>query len=197
VLDADRVGSLLDGARRFASSAAIIAPEASAQTPTARAEQAADALLDLLAEDTPASRLVTEQLVLVLSASSRQLFSELRARSGTLQERSLLGTIVDPLGIFRQSALINNDDRDRAALAAAEKLAALATEILADASAGDVVTGGGAIAPSAAGAIDQQQLARALVVKAYERREDVQRVSRRVAIEALDQATLRLTRPGS
>ena len=193
VLDADRVGTLLDGARRYASAAAVVAAAEATDddappSATRRAERAADALLDLLAEDTPASRLVVEQLVLIAGASSRRLFSELRERSGELRERSALGALLDPLGLFRDSPLITNGERDLAALRAAEKLVPLATELLADGDTSLPAAGDGAATPP-----DAPQLLQALVIKLYERRGDVQRVSRRVAVEALDQAAARLS----
>ena len=182
VLDADRVGTLLDGARRYSSAAAVVATTGAGDAPpsaTRRAELAADALLDLLAEDTPASRLVLEQLVLIGGASSRQLWSELRGRSGALAgERSTLGALVDPLGLFRTSALISNGERDLEALRAADKLVPLATQLL------NGAQGESPPPPTS-------ELLRALAVKLYERRDDVQSVSRRVAVEALDQASKR------
>jgi hypothetical protein len=211
VLDADRVATLVDGARRYAAAASLLEAEGegppaaaataastassassataatAAATVTAPAARAADALLDLLAEDTPASRLLIEQLVLVSGAATRQRWSELRAASGRLQpDRSRLGAIVDPLGLFRASPLVANDARDEAALRAADKLAALAAQLLAEAPP----------AGGAAPAVDRQELVRALVGKAYERRDDLRRVSRRIAVEALDQAALRLVRQG-
>lgn len=203
MLDADRVGTLLDGARRFADSAALVAPEGEqrdASSPPSslmRAERAADAMLDLLSEDSPAAQLVTEQLVLMLGASSRQLWHDLRTRSGSFQQRSVLGRIVDPLGLFRHSALITNDERDRAALQAAAKLSALAAELLGEAP--SVIGGTAPVgAASASEAADQQsQLVRALLRKAYERRVDLRRASRRLAIEALDQAAGRLAGQGA
>jgi len=81
---------------------------------------------------TPLSDLVTEQLVLVLAAGTRDIFARVRERSGRLpgpggaegEGRSVLGTVLDPLGVFRGSPLVQNDERDRAALAAAAELAA-------------------------------------------------------------------------
>jgi predicted unusual protein kinase regulating ubiquinone biosynthesis (AarF/ABC1/UbiB family) len=228
VLDADRVFTLVDGVRRYADAAAIIdddgastsgkasstaaaaaaAPQSSAASSLLgpvqlSAEVAADALLNLLAEDTPASRIVTEQLVLVLAASSRQLWSELRERSGTLpgsastdaqassggsdgsaRPRSVLGTLVDPLGLFRRSTLTQVDERDRAALDAAAQLAAIARDLVGPDEGGAGGAGGGLL--------DQQQLVRTLASKALERREDVWRATRRLAVEALDQTSERL-----
>ena len=105
VLDADRVGTLLDGAKRYAAAAAIAADDddvsalaPSAASANARVENAAEALVDLLAEDTPASRLIVEQLVLVLGASSRTLWADLRDASGTragTEQRTLTWLGVD------------------------------------------------------------------------------------------------------
>ena len=76
-------------------------------------------------------------------------------------QRSRLGALVDPLGIFRGSALVTNDARDKAALEAARRLAALAPELL------------GAVADEGGGASgvtppDQQLLATALLRKAWQ-----------------------------
>merc|ERR1711924_390102 len=115
----------------------------------------------------------------------RLLLTRLRERSGKLpagvsaRERSLLGAVIDPFDLFRSSTLLTNDARDRAALQAAAKLASLATEL-----------DGSSAAPSEA---EQQQLARALAAKAWERRRDVQEVSRRVARELLEQTATRMT----
>jgi len=231
VIDAGRVGTLLDGMKRYSASAAAngdgqtLAGAAGAgagagggaasgaggedtSRDTARAEAAADVLIDLLREDSPASSLVTEQLVLVLGARGRQAFAELRQASGSAvgsvgsvgTGRSLLGTVVDPLGLFRQSELMNTDERDRAALQAAAKLADLARELLAESDAGATGAAGGAgeAEQQRRRQEEQQQLVRALAAKAWERREDLRVVTRRIAAEALDQAAERLTRqPGA
>ena len=218
VLDADRVATLVDGAKRYAAAADLLtttststATAASTSTTTSsgvtsatdaassspaeapgqgssagrRAERAADALLDFLSEDTPASQLALEQLVLILGASSRRLWSDLRAQSGQLGGRSTLGLLVDPLGLFRGSALVRNGERDQAALDAAEKLLPLAQELLATRRAGPVGSMDG-------DALDAQELLRALTTRLIQRQEDLQRVTRRVAVEALDQAAGRV-----
>ncbi|KAH8063587.1 hypothetical protein JL722_2768 [Aureococcus anophagefferens] len=118
VLDADRVGSLLDGARRYASTDVAVA--------------------------------------LALGARTRRLWADARRRSGGAGgDRSVLGSLVDPLGLFRGSKLVTEDDRDAAALDAAAKLAALASELLGD--------GGGDPA-------DQRALASALASRLWARR---------------------------
>ena len=101
------------------------------------------------------------------------------------EQRTVLGTLVDPLGLFRRSALIQNDERDRAARRAPARVASLASALLS--------SGGGSDGGSVLEGVDQQQLARALIAKAFERRDELLNVSRRVAAEALDQASERLT----
>ena len=95
---------------------------------------------------------------------------------------------------------MNTDERDRAALQAAAKLADLARELLAESDAGATGAAGGAgeAEQQRRRQEEQQQLVRALAAKAWERREDLRVVTRRIAAEALDQAAERLTRqPGA
>jgi len=236
VLDAERVGSLLDGVRRYSTAAAALAAEergnaataATARPSTAAAAAAAaaaDALLDVLADDTPLAALVAEQAVLVLGAASRDWWASVRQASGTLPgavpaaptaattsatvtatgtmmatmteptlrgdqsvspaARSRLGALIDPLGLFRTSALVINGGRDEAALQAATKLAAVATDLLAE-------------DPDAVGRsgppLEPRAVASALVAKAWQRRDDVQVATRRLTLEALDQAVARMQR---
>ena len=72
-----------------------------------------------------------------------------------------------------------------------EKLAALAAEGLPPAVNG---SGGGGSGGGVDAAVDRRELLDALVRKLYERRGDVQRASRLIALEALDQAAQRLAR---
>ena len=223
VIDADRVDTLLDGARRYAATAGVADAPSEGSRPGGSSAagaalvggseyydvgRAADVILDLLAEDTPVSQLVTEQLVLVLAAGTRSLWAELRARSGRLPSelqpglgsgssdaaepgkagsgRSVLGALVDPLGIFRNSALVDVDQRDRAALAAASKLVAVAME-------------SGALPPrlnpsEPLPTSELRRLAQVLSQKVWERREALPDISRRLLAEALDQTSRRLDR---
>ena len=68
---------------------------------------------------------------------------------------------------------------------AAEKLLPLAQELLATRRAGPVGSRDG-------DALDAQELLRALTTRLIQRQEDLQRVTRRVAVEALDQAAGRV-----
>ena len=99
---------------------------------------AAEALVNLLLSHEPSTLqdIAIEQTALVLAAGTREAFASLRARGPSLGGggeggRSLLGAMVDPLGLFRNSPLVRNDARDESALAATRKLATIASELLA------------------------------------------------------------------
>ena len=123
VVDPERTKTLLDGAKRYM--------DAMGEKQAMDVEVAAELLLDtLVAEETPLQGLLLEQLALVLAATTRDQFAQLREASGRLgggggggRARSALGLVVDPLGLFRDSPLVINDERDEAALEAARKLA--------------------------------------------------------------------------
>jgi len=182
VVDPERTKTLLDGASRYMA--------AVGEQPSLDLELAADLVLDVLvsAEETPLQTILLEQVSLVLAAGTRESFAQLREMSGRLsvappfgvRGRSALGLLVDPLGLFRTSPLVVNDARDKAALQAARQLAANAAELL----------------PNAASlsAADAQELARRIIRKLWQRREQLPVLSRRLAIKLLDQTTERLDR---
>ena len=107
---------------------------------------------------------------------------EAPGRPRRLRPLARLGALVDPLGLFRQSALVTNDARDEAALRAAARLSAVAEELLAE----------GTATEGREPQLDPQVVSRALAAKAWQRRDDLQEVSRRIAVEALDQGATRL-----
>lgn len=72
---------------------------------------------------TPLQRLVLEEVGKILGASARRTFSTVKESSGRLPTgRTLLGTVMDPLGIFSTSTLVEVDDADERILGAAGKL---------------------------------------------------------------------------
>ena len=81
-------------------------------------EEQADQILELLLADdeenlTPLQEIFLEQLAKVVSSSSRGVWSQLRQASGTLPTgRSVLGTIVDPLGLWRTSPIVAVSELD-------------------------------------------------------------------------------------
>lgn len=72
---------------------------------------------------TPLQRLVLEEVGKILGAGARRTFSTVKESSGRLPTgRTLLGTVMDPLGIFSTSTLVEVDDADERTLEAAGKL---------------------------------------------------------------------------
>ena len=105
------------------ASLALTAWRASSSTTAAGgvdAERVADAVLDLLAQDTPAATLATEQLALArgrVSPAARRRALRHGAVDGRGAQRPLRARRgARPIGLFRGSALVNTDERDRAAL---------------------------------------------------------------------------------
>lgn len=75
------------------------------------------------AQLTPLQRLVLEEVGKILGARARRTFSDVKESSGRLPTgRTLLGTFIDPLGIFSSSTLVEVDDADERTLEAAGKL---------------------------------------------------------------------------
>lgn len=194
VLSPKRVETLLKGAQKYAATtAAAVAGPGAELTPAGApldVAAAADALLDVLERDSPLQELVVEQLTLVLAAGSRELWARARASSPRVggDGRSLLGLVVDPFGIFRNSRIIENNDRDRKALEAAGRLVEMAASMVGTAPASGLTPDGRSAANAEAAA-----LARALVRKAWDRRQSIPAIGRLFLLEALDQTYHRLS----
>jgi hypothetical protein len=123
-----RVEQLVQGFSNYAtsSSGAMIGKENASRTE--RLEMAAEQILDLVYTEkaTPLQDILLEQIAKIVLATSRSVFSEALERSGTLPSgRTVLGTIVDPLGLWRTSAFVRVDDRDRKTIETTRKLIAL------------------------------------------------------------------------
>jgi hypothetical protein len=91
-------------------------------------DKVADQVFNLIIteEATPLQGIVLEQLARVLNAGVRGSWKSLRDASGRLANgRSVLGTLIDPLGIFAESDLVSLDSTDKRALAATQSLVQL------------------------------------------------------------------------
>lgn len=149
LVDFKRVEQLVTG---FGSFAATVAVERNigdrvVHSRTEMLESVADQLLDVILteEETPLQEIVNEQLAKILAASTRTLWSEARTRSGVLPTgRTVLGTIVDPLGVFQTSPLVNTNDQDERTMELTMKLIELlrSQNIRADGSDGSLVVAG-------------------------------------------------------
>jgi hypothetical protein len=126
LLDYKRVEQLITGFGSFtATVAADQVSDGDLPTRTAVLESVADKLLDIIftEEETPVQEIVNEQLAEMLAASTRTVWSEARTRSGVLPNgRTVLGTIVDPLGLFQTSPLVNANDQDEKTVEMTTKL---------------------------------------------------------------------------
>jgi predicted unusual protein kinase regulating ubiquinone biosynthesis (AarF/ABC1/UbiB family) len=114
IIDYDRVEQLITGFGDYTTSATG-ASLGSEKTVSDKVNDLADQILDLLAseEETPLQSIFTEQLAKIITSNTRSLWTEARERSGTLPGgRTVLGTIVDPLGLFRTSPIVRMNELD-------------------------------------------------------------------------------------
>mmetsp|Transcript_11950 Transcript_11950/g.22377 ORF Transcript_11950/g.22377 Transcript_11950/m.22377 type:complete len:1017 (-) Transcript_11950:370-3420(-) len=124
IIDYKRVEQLISGFGDYSISTA--GPSlTSEKSQVELIDNIADQVLELLAaeEETPLQAIFIEQIAKIISASSRSLWSELRERSGKLPSgRSVVGTLVDPLGLFRSSPVIRMNSLDKETLESTRNL---------------------------------------------------------------------------
>lgn len=133
IVDYDRVEQLVTGFGSFSTSASGALLGKEDLTRTQKLEEAADQVLDIIIteEQTPLQDILLEQLAKIASAGSRSLWTEARTRSGTLPSgRTLLGTIVDPFGLFESSPLVNSNEQDEKVIETTRKLVVLMSKEL-------------------------------------------------------------------
>ena len=128
LVDYNRVEQLVRGFGNYttSSSGALLGKEG--MTRTQMLDQSADQILDLIMteKETPLQNIFLEQLAKIWTANSRSIWAELRERSGTLPSgRTVLGTIVDPLGFWRTSPLVRMNDQDLRTVHTTQKLITL------------------------------------------------------------------------
>ncbi|KAL3940454.1 MAG: hypothetical protein SGBAC_005013 [Bacillariaceae sp.] len=128
IVDYKRVEQLVEGFGNFSTSAsgALLGKEELSRTELL--EGAADQVLDIIITDdeSPFQEILLEQLAKIVAANSRSIWTEARERSGSLPSgRSVLGAIVDPLGLFQSSPIVNTDDRDKKTVETTQKLVEL------------------------------------------------------------------------
>lgn len=129
----DRVEQLVEGFGSYSTSASGSLLGKQDATRLEVLEQSADQILDLVfaEKETPLQGILLEQVAKITAASGRTVFTELRERSGTLPNgRSVLGSVFDPLGIFRTSPLVRATDLDERTIDTTRKLVVLAQKQL-------------------------------------------------------------------
>jgi len=159
LVDAKRIEQLVTGFGDFTSASAsgvLSTPTTETSTATAsgnatasveQLEQVADQILDvvLTEEETPLQKILIEQICKILAANTRSLWTEARVRSGVLPTgRTVLGSLVDPIGLFQTSLLVNTNDQDEKAVKTTQDLAEMFRKIQAKNSEGgsDAMTSG-------------------------------------------------------
>lgn len=180
IIDYDRVEQLISGFGDYTTSAS----GASLGLEKSRVElinDLADQVLDLLAteEETPLQTIFIEQIAKIMSSSSRSLWSELRERSGKLPTgRTVLGTLVDPLGLFRTSPVVRMNSLDEETIESTRNLINLLGE-----QAGN--NGNAAFDASNFTGAEIQQLTSTLVQKIWSRRSGILKTGNRLATKLL------------
>mmetsp|Transcript_56659 Transcript_56659/g.65290 ORF Transcript_56659/g.65290 Transcript_56659/m.65290 type:complete len:238 (+) Transcript_56659:782-1495(+) len=164
-------------------------------------EKQADQVLDIVLteEETPLQQILIEQLCKILAANTRSLWTEARVRSGVLPTgRTVLGTLVDPFGLFQTSPLVNTCDQDERAVQTTRELIALLRNV--SGGGGDNNSGGGGGSGSG---IDVQSLSneeqiifsRILSQKLWDRRSALIKSSNRFVNQMLQLTSTRLESP--
>lgn len=78
----------------------------------------------------PLQSIIVEELAKVIGASTRVAWNRVRRASGRLPSgRTLLGSLVDPLGLFRSSSLVEADDWDEQVMDSARTIVSLLTQL--------------------------------------------------------------------
>mmetsp|Transcript_12081 Transcript_12081/g.34611 ORF Transcript_12081/g.34611 Transcript_12081/m.34611 type:complete len:975 (-) Transcript_12081:203-3127(-) len=213
LVDPDRIEQLVSGFSDFTASSAsgVLSTPTTESTGAAggavtnnstasiqQLEQIADQVLDvvLTEEETPLQTILIEQVCKILAANTRSLWTEARVRSGVLPTgRTLLGTLVDPLGLFQTSPLVNTNDQDERAVQTTRELVALLQKLQAKNS-----DGGSSDSPNNNANLDLQSLSREELVvfsrilsnKLWNRRTALGKASNRFVNQMLQLTATRL-----
>ncbi|KAL9184342.1 hypothetical protein ACHAXT_002428 [Thalassiosira profunda] len=190
IIDYDRVEQLVTGFGSYTTSASgeLLGKNA---TRAEIIEGVAEQVLDLLAteEETPLQQIFIEQLAKIITSTTRSVWSQLRESSGVLPSgRTVLGTLVDPLGIFRTSPVVRPNELDERTVETTRNLIQLLTETTAQSESNiDISTLSNAEVVEISGIIAQ---------KLFERRSGVFKTTNRLAMQLLQLTADRLEQGG-
>ena len=147
VVDVDRLELLVRGIESYTKNRRLsrgTSGSASAVPTAAQVEATADFLLDLLLAHptdaaggrfvpSPLQQLLVEEATKLASSSARLSFQQLRRSSGLAPNgRSILGSLVDPFGLFSRSTITEPDELDKEVLAQGGRLLELLLKTLED-----------------------------------------------------------------
>lgn len=190
IIDYDRVEQLVSGFGDYTTSASgeLLGKDS---TRTEIIEGVADQVLDLLAteEETPLQKIFIEQLAKIITASTRSAWSDIRERSGVLPSgRTVLGTLVDPLGVFRGSPIVRVNELDERTVETTRNLLELLTETT-SASASNVDI-------ASLSNTEVIEISSIIARKLFERRSGVVKTTNRLAMQLLELTADRLEQGG-
>jgi len=190
IIDYDRVEQLVSGFGDYTTSASgeLLGKNS---TRTEVIEGVAAQVLDLLAteEETPLQKIFIEQLAKIITSTTRSAWSQIRENSGVLPSgRTVLGTLVDPLGVFRGSPIVRVNELDERTVETTRNLLELLT----------------ATSSSAASTVDISSLSNTEIIEIssivarqlFARRNGVLQTSNRLAMQLLQLTADRLEQGG-
>ena len=191
IIDYDRVEQLVSGFGDYTTSASgELLGKNSTRAETV--ENVAEQVLDLLAteEETPLQEIFIEQLAKIITSSTRSAWSDLRERSGKLPTgRTVLGTLVDPLGVFRTSPIVRVNELDERTVETTRNL----IELLASTSSQSVDSN---VDISELTSAEIVEISSIIAQKLFDRRSAVVKTSNRLAMQLLELTANRLEKGG-
>jgi hypothetical protein len=125
IVDYKRVEQLVTGFGNYTTSASGGLMGKKGMSRREQLEDAADKVFGIVLseEETPFQEILIEQLAKIVASSSRSVWTQVRERSGMLPSgRTVLGTLVDPLGFFRTSPLVRMNELDEKTVETTRKL---------------------------------------------------------------------------
>jgi hypothetical protein len=128
LVDYKRVEQLVEGFSNYSTSTSGALLGKEDLTRTELLEASAEQVLDLIfaEEETPLQEIIIEQLAKIIGAGSRSVWADILAASGSLPTgRTVLGTLVDPLGLWRTSPLVRMNKMDEQTVDTTRKLITL------------------------------------------------------------------------
>jgi hypothetical protein len=128
LVDYKRVEQLVEGFSSYSTSSSGSFAGKDSLTKTQLLEASAEQVLDLIfaEEETPLKAILIEQVAKIIGAGSRSVWADVLNASGTLPTgRTLLGTLIDPLGLWRTSPLVRMNKMDATTIETTQKLISL------------------------------------------------------------------------
>lgn len=201
VLDPERLRLLLKGVNKYSRSmdGLTVASKADSKSSSeyiivGQIDRIADGFFDIIfkskdgtdmasSSPTPIQKVIIEELGKLIGASSRRTWSQIRSATGKLNSgRTLLGTVLDPIGLFSGSSLIEFDAQDERVLTASSNLVVILQEYLPKSDS------------SILKQLDSQmslRIAQVLLEKVWVRRNELQKFSWLILSEILQQTARR------